>query len=538
MFTLFRIREIMLSLFLVSLVCSPSYAQEILVYASDLKQKIDMVGGDMERSSKAVQSTCTNTSDVIQWGFGDINFNYCRVEFDKNQELTEGVYNWAFYEKQITTMQQIKAVSPDIKFYATMRSDYDGYGNENNMPDWIVNYTTKSVDTDKYAIFLADYLEYMDEQGVPIHTLATAKEWGAFVTATTSRDIITKLKQECTDRNIDMPLINDPGAWSMSSCLSFMNSVENLGTKDLYAGFSSHEYASNDTPEEDWPVLVAKAESLGKKLYQDETIPGVSNTGEVPVYRYAQRAVLYQSGLSGEVFFEIWSRGLNNEIRSIYWQSGGEASRLNGYYVMKHFANNVLDSYYITTQANDVIGGEYSATAYGGVTKMAFRKDNVVMLWVMNLSSATLSTVDYPAMTIKVNSPIISSIQRVYWNTGSAIEGSTEFLSSSSSYSFQADIKENSLNVFTFYVEDNSSAIEEEKNKADDFFITLSSDKNTLTLSQPAISYGIVNLSGVVVKKENLTTNVVDISNLSQGVYILQAVNSDNQLRTRKFVVQ
>lgn len=520
--------------FLISLLCfayTLVQAQTISIYASDLLQTIDMIGGDMERSSKAVQTTVTNTEDVIQWGFGDINFNYCRVQFDKKQELTEGVKNWASYANQVLTMKQIKALNPDIKFYATMRSDYDGYGDENNMPDWIVNYTTKVVDTDKYAIFLADYLEYMADQGVSIHTLATHKEWGAFVNATKSRDIILKLKQECSERSIPMPQMNDNGAWSMAAGLSFMNGVANLGTQDLYAGFSSHEYASNDTPEEEWPKLVAKASSLGKKLYQDETITGASNTGAAPTYRYAQRAVLYQSGLCGEIFFEIWSRGIDKEVRSIYWKSGSAASRLNGYYVMKHFANNVLGSRYVKTTAEDVLGGPFSADKLGGITQMAFRKGKIMMLWVINHTSSTIEAIDYPTMNIRVNSPIASNVQRMYWNSESAIEGSVEILVPST-YAFTADIKANSINAFTFYVNDNSAPIDDEV--ADSRHLTVFN--NTLVSSKMLSSYNIYSLNGSRVKSPMLDTTTIDISKLSKGVYIFEGLTVEDKVMMRKFV--
>ena len=70
-------------------------AQSISVQSTNYKQTIDMIGGDMERSSAAVQSS-TNTQEMIDWGFKDIAFNYCRVQYDKNQELVEGVKNLDF----------------------------------------------------------------------------------------------------------------------------------------------------------------------------------------------------------------------------------------------------------------------------------------------------------------------------------------------------------------------------------------------------------------------------------------------------------
>lgn len=51
--------------------------QSIVVNSTNYKQTIDMVGGDMERSSKAIQNA-QNKAEIINWGFGDIDFNYLK----------------------------------------------------------------------------------------------------------------------------------------------------------------------------------------------------------------------------------------------------------------------------------------------------------------------------------------------------------------------------------------------------------------------------------------------------------------------------
>ncbi|MCG1035795.1 T9SS type A sorting domain-containing protein [Polaribacter sargassicola] len=529
----------------------PAEAQSITINTTDYKQTIDIIGGDMERSSKVVQFTVQNKEEVIQWGFGDIKYNYCRVQFDKNQELVEGTKNWAFYDRQIATMQEVKSVNPDIKFWATLKSDYDGYGNNNNMPDWIVqnfnasNPSQAVVDTDKWAVFLADYLEYMEDNNVPIHTLSTVKEWNAYINAEKSRDIILKLKEECTVRNITMPLINDSASWSMAAGRGFMNGVNNLGAKNLYGGFSNHEYASNDTPEVEWPQNVEIANAMGKKLYQDETITGAGTLDgeEPPIFRYAQRAVLYQSGVSGEIMFEIWSRGKDNEIRSIYWKWGGVAQRLIGHYVAKHFTNNVLDSKYITSTSENVIGGEFSATQYGGVTKMAFRKDNKVILWVMNFSSPSLSTVDYPSFKINIkNSFIDGNVEHKYWNSGSVsagtvnVEGTDAIFTPTSSTSFDAELKENSINVFTFNVTEDALSTSDSELNDSVFTILTNPAQNELTLSKTIQAYKIISLTGSVLKKGSDETKKIDISNLSKGMYILLGVTNKEKQVMHKFI--
>ena len=418
-------------------------AQTITINSTNYKQTIDMMGGDMERSSAAVQSS-KNTQEIINWGFKDIGFNYCRIQYDKNQEMVEGTKNWGFYSKQLVTMKQIKAVNPNIRFFATMRTDYDGFGNENNMPDWIVNYSTKKIEIAKYAIFLADFLEYMHNQGVTIHTLSITKEWTSFVYASRAKNIIPALHAECDARGIPRAIISDQGFWSMKQGINYMNDVATLGTADLYDSFCTHDYDGSDTTT--WPTVINKATSLGKKMYHDEmsTGAGAATSGvepamSKPIGVYIERVKAYDAGLSGEIFFEIWSRGVNTETRAIYSPWQGTGTRLRGYYIMKQFANNILDSKYVTT----------STTSASNVYTMAFRKDNKMVLWVINKSTNSYT----PTITVDA-SLIQGNVQCAYWTNSTNAEGLTSTYTSSGK-TFKPTVEGESMNCYIFDVYEN-----------------------------------------------------------------------------------
>lgn len=443
-----RISLLITTFLLVSCVCSVMFGQSIVVNTDNYKQTIDMVGGDMERSADAIQSA-TNKDDILQWSFGDINFNVCRVQYDKNQEMVEGTKNWSFYSKQVTTMQGIKALNPDIKFFATMRSDYDGYGDDNNLPDWISNYSTKAMDTDKYAIFLADYIEYMDQQGVPIAIISTAKEWMWYVRASSAEDVINKLKTELETRGVAMPLISDQGFWSISQGVTYLNEVEELGTVDLYDSFCSHNYANEST--EMWVKLIEQSNAMGKRMYDDETSTGSGSPTygvERDMYKqigeYVKKANRYESGLCGEIFFEIWSRGIDKETRSIYFPAGGSGTRLRGYYMMKHFSNNVLDSRYVTAEV----------TSMSKVYTISFRKDDTVVLWVINES-----TTSYSRFPIAVDAfQIDGDINVHYWTDNTDIAGLDITLQANGNV-FESAMAGESMACYIFNVKDSAENI-------------------------------------------------------------------------------
>lgn len=416
------------------------YGQSIVVNSTNYKQTIDMIGGDMERSSKAIQNA-QNKAEIIQWGFGDIDFNVCRVQYDKNQELVEGVKNWSFYDKQITTMQAIKAINPDIKFFATMRSDYDGFGDDNNMPDWIHTYSTKATNVVKYGVFLADYCEYMSDNGVPIAILSTAKEWMWHVRAYEAEDIINTMYAELDSRGVARPIIIDQGFWSITAGLTYLNDVQTLGTKDMYTGFCSHNY-SNLGPEK-WAEIAEKANALGKPMYDDETSTGSGSPTygvEREMYKqideYKEKAQRYEAGLSGEVYFEIWSRGIDKETRAIYYPANGTGTRLRGYYMMKHFSNNILNYRYVTSSINSA----------SNVYTITFRKDDEVVLWVINESNA-----EYELPITMDNSSITSSVTTRYWTNNTPIVGSeTTYIASGNT--FIPTVEAESMNCYIFDV--------------------------------------------------------------------------------------
>ena len=422
--------------------------QSIQVHTSNYKQIIDMIGGDMERSSKAIQSA-QNKDDIIQWSFGDINFNFCRVQYDKNQEMVEGTKDWSFYDKQVATMQAIKAVNPDIKFFATMRSDYDGYGNDNNLPDWICDYSNKDIDADKYGVFLADYVEYMENQGVAIEYISTVKEWYWFLKGDEAEAVILKLKSELATRGVAMPKICDQGTWSITQGIKYVDDVTKAGTKDLYDSFCIHNYDNEGMDE--WLEMVEKSTALGKKVYDDETSTGsgsptygVERAMYKPIDEYKEKSQKYEAGLCGEIYFEIWSRGIDKETRSIYFPSGGTGTRLRGYYIMKHFANNVLNGRYVTTTLNSL----------SKVYTIQVRKDDEVVLWVINENTAA-----YPLVPVTVDAAEIDGDIAVhYWTDNTSVEG-VETTNYANGNVFEIGIPSESISCYIFKVNDEKENI-------------------------------------------------------------------------------
>ncbi|MCB4799651.1 glycoside hydrolase [Neotamlana laminarinivorans] len=417
-----------------------SISQSITINTTNYKQVIDMIGADIERSSIAIQNA-KNKNEIINWGFKDINFNYCRVQYDKHQELTQGQKKMGFYKKQLQTMKQIKQLNPNIKFFATMRTDYNGYGNKNNMPDWIVNYKTKAVDVKKYATFLADYLEFMEHENLAINTLSITKEWTSFIKPKIGSEIIVELQQQCNLRGIKMPKISDQGFWSISQGIKYLNAIKALKTEHLYSSFCTHDYKNEG--QEKWQTIIANTNSLDKKLYDDESSTGSGSPtygSERPIKKqlqeYIDKSEAYKAGLSGEIFFEIWSRGINKETRAIYYPANGEGKRLRGYFIMKQFSNNILNYRYLTSVVNNM----------PDVYTMAFRKENKIVFWILNNSKNK-----YEVSVNLDNSKFLSEINMRYWTDSTPLNGDCLIYKSNQS-TVNLSLKPESINSYVFRV--------------------------------------------------------------------------------------
>ncbi len=383
------------------------------VQLNDRQQQIRFIGSDMERSADHMQMA-KSPEQIAQLAFGDINFSICRVSFDKEQEMVEGVKNMAFYDKPIQSMKDIRKVNPTIEFWGTLKSDYDGYGDDSNLPDWICSYPSDAepnfFHADKYAKFLADYLELMQSEGVGLSYIAVSKEWSTYITPAITVEIVKHLKQECKERGIVEPKITDPAAWSIKQGIAFVDGIKELGALSEFYCLTTHKYDKKDTSTYKDFVDAVKAAGGDCFPFQDETGSGAGSrmTEENPnlelptihqiMGNYSTKAALYRDGMEGELVFEPFSRGVYPERRSIHFDVGQEPRFMRAYYCLKEFVNSVAPK---NTKPNLMYeGGVNPESKYyvptttccelEDVEIMSFANDSEVAVCLINRSSSTL----------------------------------------------------------------------------------------------------------------------------------------------------
>lgn len=454
-----------LSVILFSLLPILSFGQKVTVDYNAKQQQINMIGSDLERSAGFVQQAA-DPEEVLQWCFGDIPYVACRVAYDKKQELVEGEKNMAFYDNMLATMKMMRVINPDIDFYATLKSDYNGYGGTNNLPEWICDDRPNTFfNIDKYVGFLADYLELLNDNGVAATYMTVSKEWKQTITEERTVDIIDGLLVELPKRGVPIPKFTDPSAWAVYQATTFVNNIVKMNAQDRFYAFSTHNYNNSAGS---YPGFIAACKTAGKYAWNDESGYGNGGrtNGEEPATidailgSYTTRADYYKQGLEGELFFEITSRGVNSETRAVYFTSGSEAKRLRSYYVGKMFAENVYERYYATSTM---------ASLNSDVSTMAFVNDDEVALWIVNNSST-----NYPAVELDFDNVNISGdVMQYAHTTEKKIYGDLTVLSETSG-SYTAAIAPNSVNYIEVKIRNQVA------------------DPDVIILEQDEIDFGVV----------------------------------------------
>jgi O-glycosyl hydrolase len=386
----------------------------------ETKQRIMVVGGDMERSANSLLDAA-DPEEIARWAFSDISFNICRVQFDKHQERHEGQRTFEFYKKQVDAMKLIKKVNPKIEFFAVQRSDYNGYhiDDGNNFPTWVYDPKRGRFQADKHGRFLADFLTHMHREGIPIRYLSCGKEITQLLDASLVLESIHSMHRHLDAAGVPRPLMVEPSAWSLPQAINFMEQVEKLGTTDVIPIFSTHNYANHG--EAEWQTFVKAAAQAGASAWDSESgLDHIDNgIAEPPFARQVNSMVnrfkKYRAGIQGEIFFELWSRGIGQETRPIYFQERQHGTRMRAYYIIKHWTNSALGSTVVSA----------AVRAPATIDAIAFNRNQVLHVWAANLDSEKSANLRIKLRNGEMNDKAASSL---LWTNETPIDGSERTL--------------------------------------------------------------------------------------------------------------
>lgn len=131
---------------------------------------VEYVGYDIKQDGKAAKLTASLAGKLF--GTDQDNMNLLRVPIYGNAgHPSDGSVAASVYADTVDAMTLSKAARPDIRFFANLKI----YSTEPWYPAWVTN-TDGSFMPESYARLLADYLQYMKDQGVPIDFLGISCE--------------------------------------------------------------------------------------------------------------------------------------------------------------------------------------------------------------------------------------------------------------------------------------------------------------------------------------------------------------------------
>ena len=362
----------------------------------------------------------------------------------------------SFYDGTVAAMKLVQNSRPSVKFWAILKSDYDGFGTTNNLPDWVYtgggynggSYQPTALNVDKYARFLADFLKHMNDNGVPISVLSVAKEWTQVVDAQRELEVmvaLTDLLQTNAYAGTPTPEFSGPSTWGVKQATRFINDMIDLGNLYRYTGISTHDY---DSPTEaDWATLIQRANDRGQPVWHTESsiggggrFDGAEPPIDNPINLLVRHSIWYRQGLEGELFFENWSRGVDSETRAVYFKRDQPGVRLRAYYIVKQFANNAADGNYIPSTMEGMTGAEV----------MSFRVDDKLIVWIINATDSTLSNV-----TVNLRGATISDAQfdRTAWAHWTTASGYKTMRSRDNDTQFTTSIGANTIASYVFDVD-------------------------------------------------------------------------------------
>lgn len=430
-------------------------SEQVTVMVSSVQKQQIRLGVDAERLWFWRSS---NRNDLAMTAVGDLQADYVRVAINCAYEREFCVKKETAYKEILEMMTAMKAANPNISFFASPRPLHEAYtaqekeelfGDIDNVPwspyplwiqQWKQNGTRtvngKTIPRFEKAYFdlpalvqyYADYLNFMHTKGFSITYLDSSNEQ-TIITPQFNKYLYDKLPSKL-NTGVHMPILVVPSTWSTQGGIDWLNAINYAKGEHLSFGIAStHNTGAGGSLTE----FANLAQSLGKEPWNTELHgwTGIELNDEV---------------LNSEVFWEHIRAGysgidtwlffgpLGGRDHSMINSNGSVINTSGKYEIFKQVVNNSNRGYYI-----DIT--EPSAN----VRAAAFRKGNILSVWVLNKSTNGLSSVNFNLDGyINLN----SNIEVKKWHKDLVKEGANSIISLATPQNFISNIDGESLYFF------------------------------------------------------------------------------------------
>ncbi|MEJ6951443.1 glycoside hydrolase family protein [Natronospora cellulosivora (SeqCode)] len=268
------------------------------------------------------------------------------------------------YDEINAAIKRVLAVRNDVKIFASLKL----WGQE-TFPEWVKD-NNNNVIPAKYAILLMDYLEFMDENNIPIHVLGIDNERRfneGNITPYRFKEIVDELNKLAKDRGIELPKILGPADYHPRA--NWLSDFMENAWGDRLDIVATHYYPNwRDRDLDRFMNFTKIARDNNKPLWHAE-VHGHWGQHNPPGRNFIDLAegsliTIFDSIDQGFSGFVWWAYMRDESIR-------GQISR------------KIVQST-INSRPLEIEGFTDNPLVFGEFNTRAFRQDNDILIWVLN----------------------------------------------------------------------------------------------------------------------------------------------------------
>lgn len=506
LFKLENIRRIYLTLFIsmFSIVSNSQTVGDAVIYPTNyIGKKIEFFFFDVKGNASGVNSSAKATDYYIT---DDMNGIRISIYGDDAHPAhpSAGTVLSSEYTAMINSIKNARAARSGKDFYVFASKKLDG---QNSFPAWTKD--ANGVIVTEYVKLLIDYFQFMKNNDITIDYLAIQNEEmynEGNITPAKHKAIVDSVRAFTARMKMKMPLIIGYEDYGPNKN-NWMKNLFNNNWIDYMDVYGTHYYP-HLRPISGLNEDLKYANAAQKPFWSTE--PHWDNKSDVDDWQEAEEGMcaLWDQVEVGMTGFMWWA----------YARSGSLRGNL-----MRAASVPLKDAQMI--DMNDVDGR--GTMTNGKLQTRAFRENNLITVYVVNNHVSNVYT-NY-GFGISEGS-IVGNVSATQWTKASgSIDGATSTLSPESASKFRMTIPAQSISIFSFNIDTNTSINDVVKGS-----LKLIHNNNVLQIitDNPNVGFHIFNSNGQLVdyKKRNQT---VDTSNFSKGIYIVKTSNGV----TERFVI-
>jgi O-glycosyl hydrolase len=336
-----------------------------------------------------------------------------------------GVVLEEYYEPETQALKLAKKIKPDVIIFASKKLD-----NVDSFPVWTKN--GSGVIPEKYAILLADYLDYMKREGLEVDVLGIDNERRfneGNIMPETHRDIVLALRRLTKDRGLKMPKIigHEDYAMGRNNWMATFVELES-DTMDIFGGHYYTRARILDKLKSDL-AYAGDREKWHSELHWD-------NHGDPKGSVHSMETAVCS-------FLALWDC-VDNGMNGLMWWDFNPKKKRRDY--LMHAASVPL----VNAWPIKVIDPDGSETVdLNQLHTRAFLQGDVVTVYAINYDSSK----KWKDLRFRLaTGSIASKIEGSQWADGHGDKGRTGVIKPYTCGSFRVDLAPGTINVFSFKV--------------------------------------------------------------------------------------